>query len=58
MIRALLIFFGLTGAIMLTITAIRQMTGKELWSTTKTLAFSAGCSLLAMIILVGIVILF
>ena len=58
MIRALLIFFGLTGAIMLTITAIRQMTGKELWSTAKLLGFSAGCSLLTMIILVGIVILF
>jgi hypothetical protein len=58
MIRALLIFFGLTGAIMLTITAMRHMSGKELWSTAKLLGFSAGCSLLAMIILVGIVVLF
>ena len=58
MIRALLIFFGLTGAIMLSITAMRHMTGQELWSTAKLLGFSAGCSLLAMIILVAIVILF
>lgn len=58
MIRALLMFFALTGAIMMTITAVRHMTGKELWSTVKTLGFSAGCALLAMIILVGIVVLF
>ena len=58
MIRALLIFVALTGAIMMTITAVRHMSGKELWSTAKTLGFSAGCSLLAMIVLVGIVILF
>jgi hypothetical protein len=58
MIRGLLIFIGLTGALMLSITAMRSMTGKELWSTAKLLGFSAGCSLLAMIILVGIVVLF
>lgn len=58
MIRALLIFVALTGAIMMTITAARHMTGKELWSTAKTLGFSTGCALLAMIVLVGIVILF
>lgn len=58
MIRALLIFVALTGAIMMTITAVRHMSGKELWSTAKTLGFSAGCALLAMIILVGLVILF
>jgi hypothetical protein len=58
MIRALLIFVALTGAIMMTVTAVRHMNGKELWSTAKTLGFSAGCALLSMIILVGLVILF
>lgn len=58
MIRALIVFFGLTGSIMLAITIMQHMSGEELWSSAKTLGFSVVCALLAMIILVGLVILF
>lgn len=58
MIRAILIFLALTGAIMVSITTVRHMTGEQLWSATKTFFVSAISALIALIIMVGIVIIF
>ncbi len=58
MIKGILIYLALTGAIMVGITTMRHMTGQEIWSMSKTLLFSLVCAFLALFVLVGIVVLF
>lgn len=58
MIQAAFIFLCLTGAIALAITTVRSWSGDKVWSTTKTIGFSAVCAILALFILSFIVILF
>lgn len=58
MFKMLLVWLGLTGAIMLSINTIRHMEGAEVISTFRMFAYSALCSFLAIVLLIGIVIVF
>lgn len=58
MIRVYLAFVIIAILIGFGITAFRQMSGKEKWDLTKTIAFSVGCSILSLCILVTLVVLF
>lgn len=58
MIKTLLMWLALSASIAWGITTINHMTGKEVWSMTKTLTFSLLCSMIAIVLLVGIVIIF
>lgn len=58
MIRAYLAFVIIALLCGFGITAFRQMTGKERWDVTKTVAFSLLCSILSLCVLVTLVILF
>lgn len=58
MIRMFLIFLAMTTGIAGLILLFRQMTGKEKLETLKVVAFSAGCSIIALLILFFIVIAF
>jgi len=51
-------FFIVWGLVMLGVIAFRTMTNKERWTLIKTVAFSAGCAILALVVLTTIVILF
>lgn len=51
-------FFVFWVLIMLGIVVFRELTKKERWTLIKTLAFSAGCAILAFLVLTTIVILF
>lgn len=51
-------FFVFWAFIMVGIIAFRAMTNKERWTLVKTLAFSAGCAILTLVVLTTIVILF
>lgn len=51
-------FFIVWGLVMLGVIAFRTMTNKERWTLFKTVAFSAGCAILALVVLTTIVIIF
>lgn len=58
MIRVILFFLFISLAVGVGITAVRHMTGKELWSLSKTIGFSLLCGSIALAIMVGLVVLF
>jgi hypothetical protein len=58
MIRLWLVFGILSVLIHFGITSWRSMSGKERWSLTKTAFYSIIVSLLALVVMVGIVIVF
>jgi hypothetical protein len=58
MIRLWLVFAILAVVIHLGITAWRNMTGKERWTLTKSVTYSVGVALLAVLVMTVIVILF
>jgi hypothetical protein len=58
MIRLWLIFGIIWAVFFFGITAFRNMSGKDKWALTKTLAYSTLCSLLALATMVVIVVLF
>ena len=58
MIRMIFVFVLLTVLIAGSISSFRTISGKERWELAKLLAFSAGCSIIALMILIGIVVLF
>jgi hypothetical protein len=58
MIRLWLTFFVLSALIHFGIISWRSMTGKDRWSLTKTLIYSIIVASLAMLVMVGIVIIF
>ena len=51
-------FVMLSAIIAMVIMLWRQLSGKEQWEATKTLAFAMGCSIIAIVILSVFVILF
>ena len=58
MIRVILAFVVIFGLFFFGIRAVREMTEKELWSTTKLLMYSAICALLTLVFLIALVVLF
>lgn len=58
MVRMIFVWVCLSAAIALSTRQIRQMTGKQLWSLSKTIAFGVTCSTVALLILILIVVLF
>lgn len=58
MIRVLIFFLFISLAVGVGITTLRHMTGKELWSLSKTIGFSLLCGFIALVIMVGLVVLF
>lgn len=58
MIRLWLVFAILAVVIHFGITAWRNMTGKERWTLTKSVTYSVGVALLAVLVMTVIVILF
>lgn len=58
MIRVVIFFLFLSLAIGVGITALRHLSGQELWSLSKTIGFSLLCSAVALGIMIGVVVLF
>ena len=58
MSRVILAFIVIFGLFFFGIKAIRDMTGKEMWSLTKLLTYSLFCAILTVVVLISIVILF
>jgi hypothetical protein len=58
MIRVILAFFFIFGVFFFGIQAIRNMTGKEVWSLTKLLTYSLFCAILTIATLISIVVIF
>jgi hypothetical protein len=58
MVKVILAFVVVFGFFFFGINTIREMTGKELWSMTKLLTYSAICAILALVILISIVVIF
>jgi len=58
MIKGIIFFLGLWAVVTGGIGVWRQMNGKERWSLVKICSYGAATALLALIILVGVVILF
>ena len=58
MIRVFVLFIVLTALIALGVIGFRQLSNKDKWQLTKVVGFSIVCSLIATVILFGIVILF
>lgn len=58
MIRVILAWAIITAGLWFTIQAFREMTGKEKWDFLKTLFYSAVLSGSALLIIIGIVVLF
>jgi hypothetical protein len=58
MVKVILAFVIVFGLFFFGINTIREMTGKELWSMTKLLTYSAICAILALAILISIVVIF
>ena len=58
MIRVILAFVVIFGLFFFGIRAVREMTEKELWSTTKLLMYSATCAILTLVFLIALVVLF
>lgn len=58
MVKAIVGFFILTAIVAGCTLGVRSLAGKEKWELVKLLAFSAGCSIISLLILIGFVILF
>lgn len=58
MIRVLLAFIFVFVLIFFGIKAVRDMTGKEMWSLTKLLTYSLVCAILTIATLISIVVIF
>ena len=58
MSRVILAFIVIFGLFFFGIKAIRDMTGKEMWSLTKLLTYSAVCAILTLVFLITLVVLF
>jgi hypothetical protein len=58
MIKIILAFLFIFGLFFFGILAVRDMTGKELWSVTKLLTYSAICAILTIVFLIILVVLF
>ncbi len=58
MIRLVLAFIVVFGLFFFGIRAVREMTGKELWSMSKLLTYSLGCAILTLATLIAIVVIF
>lgn len=58
MARVIVTFFILSILIAIGIQAVRKMNGLAKWRLTKTILFSTICSLIAIAIMIGIVVLF
>jgi len=58
MSKVILAFVVVFGLFFFGINAIREMTGKELWSMTKLLTYSAICAILTLATLISIVVIF
>jgi len=58
MFKVILAFIVIFGLFFLGIRAVREMTGKELWSATKLLTYSAVCAILTLVFLITLVVLF
>jgi hypothetical protein len=58
MLRIILAFIVVFGLFFFGIKAIREMTGKELWSMTKLLTYSIICAILTLATLILIVVTF
>jgi hypothetical protein len=58
MFKVILAFIVIFGLFFLGIKAVRDMTGKELWSATKLLTYSAVCAILTLAFLITLVVLF
>jgi hypothetical protein len=58
MFRVILAFLVIFGLFFFGIKAVRDMTGKELWSMTKLLTYSIVCAILTLATLISIVVIF
>ncbi len=58
MIKAIQAFAIVFAVIFFGIQAVRALTGKEKWALAKLLTYSAGCAILTVMVLAGIVVLF
>lgn len=58
MIRVFVLFIALTLLIALGITGFQRLKSEEKWRLTKVVGFSIMCSLIATVIMIGMVILF
>jgi hypothetical protein len=58
MSKVILAFVVVFGLFFFGINTIREMTGKELWSMTKLLTYSAICAILTLATLISIVVIF
>jgi hypothetical protein len=58
MVKGFLAFILFTVLIAGSIASFRQISGKQRWELAKLVAFSAGCSIISLMILIGIVVLF
>jgi hypothetical protein len=58
MFRVILAFIVVFGLFFFGIKAVRDMTGKELWSMTKLLTYSVVCAILTLATLISIVVIF
>jgi len=58
MFRVILAFVVVFGLFFFGIKAVREMTGKELWSITKLLTYSLICAILTLATLISIVVIF
>jgi hypothetical protein len=58
MIKMFTMWLILSAAIGFGIMAVRQMSGKEQWQLTKLLAYATMCSLVAVVLLAGLVVVF
>jgi len=58
MIRLVLAFIVVFGLFFFGIRAVREMTGKDLWSMTKLLTYSLGCAILTLATLIALVVIF
>jgi hypothetical protein len=58
MFKVLLAFVVIFGLFFVGIQAVRDMTGKEMWSLTKLLTYSSFCAILTITTLISIVVIF
>jgi hypothetical protein len=58
MIKVFLAFIVFTGLIAGSIDSFRKISGKQRWELTKLVAFSAGCSIISIVILTIVVLVF
>jgi hypothetical protein len=58
MIKMFTMWLILSAAVGFGIMAVRQMSGKEQWQLTKLLAYATMCSLVAVVLLAGFVVVF